>query len=134
MITVRNAKGNRDRTTILPQNLLFTLRAYYRSLSVKPVTYLFPSRRNIHKPFSCRQVQNFLEEAGIAAGIQKHVSPHVLRHSFATHMLENGINLRKIQLMLGHRSLTTTSIYTHLAADFLKKVESPLDKLKKAVQ
>lgn len=63
------------------------------------------------------------------AGIQKPISPHVLRHSFATHCLEMGINIRKIQVMLGHKSLATTAVYTHLAKDFLKDIDSPLDKL-----
>lgn len=129
VITVRDGKGKKDRVTILSGTLLSILRDYYRKSSVKPVTYLFPKRNDRFSPFSRRQTQNFIREAGLKAGIKKSVSPHVLRHSFATHLLEGGVNLRKIQVMLGHRSLETTSVYTHLAKDFLKEVESPLDSL-----
>ena len=76
-----------------------------------------------------RQTQHFVHEAGLKAGIKKNVSPHVLRHSFATHLLESGVNLRKIQVILGHSSLKTTAVYTHLTKDFLSGVKSPLDKM-----
>jgi site-specific recombinase XerD len=97
---------------------------------MKPDYFLFPSRKDTKKPFSKRQTQRFIRKAGLDAGIKKPVSAHVLRHSFATHLLENGTNLRNIQVILGHKSLKTTSIYTHLAKDFLKEVQSPLDNLK----
>lgn len=129
LITVRDGKGKKDRVTILPGTLLSILRNYYRKSPIKPVTYLFPKRYDRYSPFSRRQTQSFIREAGIKAGIKKSVSPHVLRHSFATHLLESGVNLRKIQVMLGHRSLETTSVYTHLAKDFLNEVQSPLDTL-----
>lgn len=133
VITIRNGKGNKDRQTILSERLLRVLRIYYRKSAVKPVSYLFPKKDDIHSSFSRRQTQRFIQEAGLKAGIKKPVSPHVLRHSFATHLLEDGVNLRKIQVILGHRSLKTTSIYTHLTKDFLKEVKSPLDKLEKGV-
>jgi len=129
IITVRNGKGRKDRQTILSEKLLQTLRTYYRQSKVKPTSYLFPKRDDNNSPFSSKMTQLFMQRAGKAAGIKKSTSPHVLRHSFATHLLENGVNLRKIQVILGHRSLGTTAVYTHLAKDFLDEVQSPLDKL-----
>lgn len=126
---VRDGKGKKDRVTILPQTLYEILRNYYRESPVKPTTYLFPKKDDRRCPFSRRQTQSFLREAGMKAGIKKGTSPHVLRHTFATHLLESGVNLRKIQVMLGHRCLDTTSVYTHLAKDFLEDVRSPLDTL-----
>jgi site-specific recombinase XerD len=127
VITVRDGKGKKDRVTVLPESLLVTLRAYYRKTRVKPVTYLFPKKDDNFSPFSKRQTQSFIHNAGLKAGISKSVTPHILRHSFATHLLESGVNLRKIQVILGHRSLQTTAVYTHLAKDFLSEVKSPLD-------
>ncbi len=129
VIVVRDGKGKKDRVTVLPGTLLPILKNYYRKCLKKPVTYLYPKKDDLSSPFSRRQTQLFIHDAGKKAGIQKNVSPHVLRHTFATHMLESGVNLRKIQVMMGHRSLVTTSIYTHLAKDFLKEVQSPLDTL-----
>ena len=134
VITIRDGKGNKDRITILPEKLLHSLRHYYRKALVKPVTYLFPKMNDLHSPFSRRHTQRFIQEAGLKAGIKKPVSPHILRHSFATHLLESGVNLRKIQVILGHRSLKTTAVYTHLTKDFLNEVTSPLDKLGKEVK
>lgn len=133
VISVREGKGKKDRQTVLSEKLLQILRDYFRKSRVKPSTFLFPKKDDIHRPFSRRQTQRFIHEAGLKAGIKKPASPHVLRHSFATHLLENGVNLRKIQVILGHRSLKTTAVYTHLTKDFLKEVQSPLDKLGKGV-
>lgn len=127
VLTVRDGKGKKDRLTILSVKLLEILRNYYRKMPVKPVTYLFPNKDDLFRPFSKRQTQAFIHNAGLKAGISKNVSPHVLRHSFATHLLESGVNLRKIQVILGHRSLQTTAVYTHLTKDFLSEVKSPLD-------
>lgn len=129
VITVRDGKGKKDRVTIMSKKQLVSLRAYYSKTRVKPVTYLFPRQEDLFTPFSKRQTQSFIHDAGLKAGIAKSVSPHVLRHSFATHLLESGINLRKIQVILGHRSLQTTAVYTHLTKDFLSEVKSPLDTL-----
>lgn len=131
VITVRDGKGRKDRQTVLSENLLSELREYYRKERNKPLSYLFPKSNNIHKPFSKRQTQHFIHTAGLKARIGKPVTAHALRHSFATHLLEEGVNLRKIQVILGHKSLKTTEIYTHLTSDFLKDVISPLDKLGK---
>lgn len=128
IIVVRDGKGKKDRQTILSENLLKILRDYYRSVSIKPKNYLFPTSTDLNKAFSKRQTQHFIHKAAFKAGIKKPVSPHVLRHSFATHLLENGTNIRKIQVILGHRTIATTSVYTHLASDFLKEVISPFDK------
>lgn len=130
VITVRDGKGNKDRVTIFSDTLLAALRNYYKKSRVKPVTWLFPSKDDRFKPFSKRQTQQFIHDAGLKAGIAKSVSPHILRHSFATHLLESGVNLRKIQVILGHRSLQTTAVYTHLTKDFLSEVKSPLDSIK----
>jgi len=129
VITVRDGKGKKDRVTILSEKLLAALRTYYSKARVKPVTFLFPRKDDRFRPFSKRQTQAFIHDAGLKAGITKSVSPHILRHSFATHLLESGVNLRKIQVILGHRSLQTTAVYTHLAKDFLSEVKSPLDTL-----
>jgi integrase/recombinase XerD len=129
IITVREGKGKKDRQTILSESLLHILREYYRGSKVKPLSYLFPSKDDTSKPFSRRHTQYFIQKAGEQARITKPVSPHVLRHSFATHLLEDGVNLRKIQIILGHRSLKTTAIYTHLTKDFLNGIHSPLDNL-----
>lgn len=133
IITVREGKGKKDRQTVLSEKLLQILRVYYRNSNVKLISYLFPNTKNRHNPFSKRQTQGFIRKAGLEAGIKKPVTAHVLRHSFATHLLENGTNLRKIQVILGHKSLRTTSIYTHLTKDFLKEVQSPLDNLGRGV-
>lgn len=128
-ISVRNGKGKKDRVSVLSQKLLLILRSYYRYCKTKPISYLFPKSSDLNAPFSKRQTQHFISKAGLKAGIQKSVSPHVLRHSFATHLLENGVNLRKIQIILGHKTLTTTAVYTHLAQDYLQDVQSPLDSM-----
>jgi len=127
VIHIRSGKGKKDRKTILSNKLLHLLREYYSKAPVKPVFYLFPAQRDVNRQFSRRYTQFFIREAGKKARIRKPVSPHILRHSFATHLLENGTNLRKIQVMMGHKSLRTTAVYMHLAKDFLKDVQSPFD-------
>jgi integrase/recombinase XerD len=131
VITVRDGKGRKDRQSILSDQLLCILRNYYRKALITPKTYLFPKTTDPDAPFSKRHTQRFIRDAGIKAHIGKPVSPHILRHSFATHLLEDGVNLRKIQVILGHKSLRTTAIYTHMTSDFLKDVKSPLDSLER---
>jgi len=128
VIHLKHGKGAKDRIVMLSPNLLKELRLYYKYSSLKPAKYLFPAN-NIQKPMSKRNVQYFIQKAIIKAGIQKKASSHTLRHSFATHLLEDGINIIKIQKLLGHRSLKTTSIYTHIAKDFVNETKSPLDTL-----
>jgi integrase/recombinase XerD len=129
ILTVRAGKGGKDRKTILSPKLLQILKDYYLWCPIKPQTYLFCHSRDTTRSFSKRFTQYVIRQAGIQAGINKPVSAHILRHSFATHLLDNGTDLRKIQVLLGHRSLRTTAIYIHLAKDFMKDVQSPLDKL-----
>lgn len=129
VLTVRNGKGNKDRQTIFSDKLYEELKKYYRWCKVKPQTYLFPSPSDLNLPLSIRQVERAIRNAGKKAGIPKPVSPHVLRHSFATHALDKKENIREIQLVLGHRSIKTTSIYTHVSKNFLKDFNSPLDTL-----
>ena len=94
-IIVRNGKGNNDRSSVLPKRLLSILRNNYKKSQLKPVIFLFPKKDDLNSPYSRRQTQRFIQEAGLRSGIKKPVSPHVLRHSFATHLLESGVNLRK---------------------------------------
>ena len=101
-----------------------TLRDY--SDKYKPVKWLFPGARK-EKHISTRTIQAFFEHAREKAGIEKEVSVHSLRHSFATHLLEGGTDLRYIQELLGHKSSKTTEIYTHVSNRDLNKIKSPLD-------
>lgn len=111
---------------MLSQVLLTNLRHYWTSCTEKPKYFLFPGR-NINKPISPRTVEYLLNKASKELGIKKHVTAHILRHTFATHLLEEGVDVRKIQLLLGHRSLRTTQIYLHVASNYLSEIKSPLD-------
>tara|TARA_R110002167_G_scaffold309978_1_gene514872 strand:- start:968 stop:1954 length:987 start_codon:yes stop_codon:yes gene_type:complete len=111
VINIRNAKGNKDRITILSPSLLKDLKAYYKEY--RPVKYLFESPMG--NQYSASSVLNIISGAAKKAGIFKRVTPHMLRHSFATHLLENGTDIRHIQILLGHNSTKTTEIYTHVA-------------------
>ena len=128
LITVRNGKGFKDRTVMLSKELLKLLRIYWVKSKIKPDIYLFYGNDK-NKPLTHRSVQQFVSDAGIRSGIKKRVTPHILRHTFATHLLESGTDLRKIQLLLGHKSLRTTSIYLHVATNFAKDIISPADLL-----
>ena len=128
VIHVRKGKGGRDRDVLLSSKLLETLREYWRWM--KPRTYLFPGtvknwRADV--PITSKVVWKAVNEAGKRAGITKRVYPHVLRHSFATHMLEAGADLRTIQVLLGHAKLGDTAIYLHLSRRHLQAVASPLE-------
>jgi site-specific recombinase XerD len=126
VIRVDQGKGRKDRYVMLAASLLETLRNYWRQ--ARPKRYLFPGEGG-EKPLSHSSAQKAFTRAKRAAGITKPVSFHSLRHSFATHLLEDGVNVRSIQSLLGHRSLQTTQRYTHVAADSLHLVRSPLDRL-----
>ena len=124
LIHLRNAKGNKDRYTLLSEILLQELRSYYREYH--PRDFLFEGAEG-RRHLSERSVQHVFERAVTTAGITKRVSVHSLRHSFATHLLENGTDLRYIQELLGHSSSKTTEIYTHVSKKTLGKIVNPLD-------
>ena len=123
---VVGGKGNKDRIIILSDKWVKKIKKYLDKRKIKN-PWLFSKKNG--KPLSVDTIQRIIKEAAQKAGIQKEVTPHKLRHSFATHLLEAGENIRKIQELLGHSSLNTTQIYTHVSVDQLKKVVSPLDKL-----
>jgi site-specific recombinase XerD len=125
-IRVREAKGGQQRYVGLSTTLLPVLRRYFRFYRPGPWLFFGESRE---EPIADRGVQRLVTLAARRAGISKRVSPHTLRHSFATHLLEHGTDLRFIQEALGHRHLTTTAIYTHVSPQALTQVVSPLDRL-----
>ena len=130
IIRVVEGKGGKDRDLPLSPSLLETLREYWRWR--KPKTYLFPSRdprRGPEQPISDKTVWIACSEAARRAGIRKRVTPHTLRHSWATHLLEAGTDLRTIQVLLGHGDLETTAQYLHLSQRHLQAVNNPLDSL-----
>ncbi|MBL7101016.1 MAG: tyrosine-type recombinase/integrase [Nanoarchaeota archaeon] len=123
---VRKGKGNKDRLFILSNKLIEELEKYMLTLKEDEL-YLFPNKKNGH--LSARNIQKIVQNAARRAGIKKKVHPHMLRHCFATHLLEAGVDIRKIQELLGHANLQTTQIYTSVSKEELKKVKSPLDNL-----
>ena len=126
VIHIKGAKGRKDRYTILSETALIALREYWKQY--KPMKWLFPGvRPNRH--MTTRTVDKILEDACNKVKIRKDVSVHTLRHSFATHLLESGVNLRYIQEILGHKSSKTTEIYTHVSKKNIGKIKSPLDSL-----
>ena len=132
LIHVHQGKGSRDREAPLTQKALDALREYWRAAKVKPRVYLFPTRKEPteqEKPISDKTVWNACHEAALRAGLTKRIGPHTLRHSFATHLLEAGADLRTIQLLLGHRCLKDTAIYLHLSRRHLRAAANPLDQI-----
>jgi len=125
LIHIRSAKGNKDRYVTLSPHLLDLLRDYYKAY--KPRKWLFEGPNG--GQYSYRSSACIFNRAVQKAGIRKHVTLHTLRHSYATHLLEDGTDLRVIQVLLGHNSSKTTEIYTHVSKVFLQKVKSPLDNL-----
>ena len=123
-LRVEQGKGRQDRYVMLSHKLLVVLREYWKSYRTRD--WLFEGQ-NPQAPLSRSAVQKVFKKAKLKAGIRKKASVHGLRHSFATHLLESGVNIRKIQLLLGHRSLQSTQIYTHVARDYLEDTPSPLD-------
>ncbi len=122
-IFIKGAKGKKDRRTLLSENLLKLLRQYYKKY--KPSYWLFEGQDG--GKYGATSVQKIYREAQKKTGVNPWSTPHTLRHSFATHMLENGENLRNIQVLLGHESTKTTEIYTHVINSTNKKIKNPLD-------
>lgn len=129
VIHVRQGKGKKDREVMLSPSLLETLRVYWRQ--ARPSGYLFPGQK-ADRPLNATVLQRGFTIAKQAARIEKEVTFHSLRHSFATHLMESGVSVRTIQALLGHRSLGTTERYTHVAGAYLKQTRSPLDTLREA--
>jgi site-specific recombinase XerD len=138
MVHVRTGKGRKDRYVPLPDSTLTLLRQYWNTH--QHPRWFFPARTRLgipmskaKGPMSPSSVQKAIRYACVESGIRKHVTPHTLRHSYATHLLEAGINLKRIQTYLGHSSLRTTSIYTHLTRDgeerAAKVINQVMDKL-----
>ena len=125
-IFIRSAKGNKDRYVILSDIILEMLRDYYKIY--KPKEWLFEGRQR--EQFNKRVIQRIFKNAVIRSGVNKPATIHTLRHSFATHLLEHGTDLRYVQHLLGHKNLKTTERYTHVSKNAIDKIKSPLDKLK----
>jgi integrase/recombinase XerD len=132
VIRIQGGKGRKDRDVMLSPVLLEELRAHCRRLRRRPITWLFPGNRwhTGDIPITTKVVWDACKEAAQRAGLQKDVHPHTLRHSFATHLLDAGADLRTIQILLGHRDLEETTIYLHLSQRHLNATASPLDSLK----
>lgn len=126
VIHVRDAKGGRDRYTVLAQRLLETLRDCWRTH--RSADWLFPAPTKTGH-ISDQSMRNAFRAAAVAAGITKKVTPHVLRHCFATHLLESGVDITVVQSQLGHASLAATQIYAHISVEHVGRVKSPLDLL-----
>ncbi len=135
VIRVVQSKGRKDRHVVLPEEVLELLRQWWKErpmrfdAGVPPVERLvFPSRKP-DKPLTIRQLNRLFHQACEAAGISKPVTLHSLRHSFATHLLESGVDIRIIQVLLGHENLSTTARYTRVSSQVIARTESPLDRL-----
>jgi site-specific recombinase XerD len=125
-IRIEQGKGQKDRYVMLSPKLLTILDTYYKN--ERPAIWLFPGQDH-NQPLSPNTVRLVCRWAYLAAGLKKRVTPHTLRHSFATHLLEAGVDLRTIQVLLGHKSLASTARYTHIAIPNIQKTSSPLDSL-----
>jgi site-specific recombinase XerD len=126
VIRVRQGKGRKDRYVMLSPVLLAILREYWKI--ARPKTWLF-QHRYLDKPLVPGTMRSVVKKARLAAGLKKIVRSHDLRHAFATHLLEKGVNIRIIQKLLGHSSLRSTEIYTHVSTTYLADTKSPLDQL-----
>jgi site-specific recombinase XerD len=131
VIHIRGGKGRQDRDVMLSPTLLKALREYWRGLKRKPSRWLFPGSawHTASYPITPKAVWYACQQAAQNASLQHRVHPHTLRHCFATHLLENGADLRTIQLLLGHHDLKETAVYLHLSRRHLNATASPLDSL-----
>jgi integrase/recombinase XerD len=132
LIRVEQGKGRKDRNAMLSPQLLGLLRLWWREGRRRnlmlPRGWLFPGRNSV-EPISTRQINRAVHEAADAAGLRKRVTPHTLRHSFATHLLEQDVDIRVIQVLLGHAKLDTTALYARVATKTIRAVTSPLERL-----
>jgi site-specific recombinase XerD len=127
LIHIREGKGGASRYAMLSPRLLTVLRTYYREM--RPAgPYLFPGYR-ADEPISQRTIRSALNRAAERCGMDKRVTPHVLRHSFATHLLESGTDIRTIQVLLGHKSIQSTQLYAQVSTRHISRTRSPLDLL-----
>jgi site-specific recombinase XerD len=126
LVHVRGGKGRKDRLVMLSPRLLDLLREYWRK--DRPRTWLFPGDKP-GEPLTTRAIQHLCESTSRRAKLGKHITPHTLRHSFATHLLEDGVDVRTIQALLGHRSLATTARYLNVSAKLVAATTSPFDRL-----
>ncbi len=126
LIHIRGGKGKRDRYTVLAESSRGLLQAYWKQSGLGTNGWLFPGAE-VGRHLSERSIQTVIQQAAIRAGIKKHVGMHTLRHSFATHLLDHGTDLRYIQELLGHQSVKTTEIYTHVTTRDIGRIQSPLD-------
>jgi site-specific recombinase XerD len=127
LIRVEQGKGKKDRTVMLSESLLEELRSCWRRYA--PKRYLLEGKHP-GQPMDATSIQRAFRRARESAGVRKCTTPRSLRHAFATHLVERGTNLRVVQALLGHQSLNTTAVYTHLAKSWLSEVRSRLDSLK----
>jgi site-specific recombinase XerD len=125
IINIISGKGKKDRLVMLPYSTLFLLRQYFKSY--KPKNYLFNGQ--FDDKYSQRSINQFLQTYAEKAGIKQHIHAHLLRHSFATHALEQGTDIRYVQKLLGHNNIKTTTIYTHVSKKAISNIKSPLDNL-----
>lgn len=123
---VRRGKGKKDRFFIIADKIAKELK---KQMEKQPTHLYIFSTSTSDKPLTPRNIQKIIKKAALKADIKKKVSPHTLRHSYATHLLELGTDIRKIQVLLGHANLNTTQIYTHISTEELKKIKNPLDEL-----
>jgi len=126
LLRIEQGKGRKDRHAMLSPQLLELLRDWYRI--ARPQVWLFPGQNPVN-PLTTRQLNRAVHAAAHIAEINKRVTPHTLRHSFATHLLEQNIDIRVIQVLLGHARLDTTALYTRVATNTIREVMSPLDRL-----
>ena len=137
LIRIEQGKGRKDRNAMLSPQLLTLLRLWWKEGKRRgvmlPHGWLFPGRSH-GDPISTRQINRAIHEAAEAAGIRKRVSPHTLRHSFATHLLEQDVDIRVIQVLLGHSKLDTTALYARVATKTIRSVISPLEHLAALMQ
>jgi site-specific recombinase XerD len=131
VIRIEQGKGRKDRYVMLSEPLLMLLRAWWKA--ARPQGWLFPGQNRVN-PLTTRQLNRACHTAAAVAGIDKRVSLHTLRHSFATHLLEQKVDIRVIQVLLGHKKLDTTALYSQVASRTIREVRSPLEQLAMTVK